>query len=399
MTKKRASKKNRPSEPESTAEVTEYRYRVLGFQPLSVEMEAQTVGPLSIQNTTCTISIRSMAEDLAQKLEVGGSMLAIEFTSTERGMLVAARRGMSLLEDFLSALALVTGSTFRATEPLQVARIDERADECEFLIFKRLPMSHWALPITQKQINDVRHVLAHWEGLEHGNRLRRAALQYREAIGNRDDTAAFQEAYIGLETLEPPLARAAGLTPGTEEVPGKCEACGHEFVKKRTSLVGVKRFVLNSQDASTADAGRKADWKLINSLRNDVMHGLVDPEELGERPLKAMLATMAHLHSAICLLSHVPDLVSDAYKLARDSRTYVICASYKEPLWSSLHQWDMILPTRDFTWVRDRRYGYVPQLKFWNDGLKDLEGAISVLGAPFSSATMASLHVAAFKAY
>jgi hypothetical protein len=60
-------------------------------------------------------------------------------------------------------------------------------------------------------------------GRHHRTNLRRAARLYRDAIGNFDDTSAFQEAYIGLEAMEPPLAKMVGLNPGTEEIQGECE--------------------------------------------------------------------------------------------------------------------------------------------------------------------------------
>jgi len=388
--------KNKPSTKPSEAgslkaQANVYRYRILGIQPLSVEMDAQTLGPMTLQKITCNISIRSATDDPVLQRQLGGSLLAIEFSSSEEDMLVATRRGMSLLEDFLSALALVTGSSFQTTEPLQVARITERADECDFYIFKRLPMSHWGEAITKEKIETVKHILAHWDGLEDGHRLRRAALQYREAIGNLDDTAAFQEAYIGLETMEPPLAKAVGLSPGMEEISGSCEACGHSYVRKKTTLVGVRTFVLGTIDAASADDDRAADWRLINRLRNDLMHGLVDPEKLGDRPAAAMIATMAYLHNAICLQSHAAGRVTDKYHLARGGKIYLICGTYKEPTWPNLHQWGMVLEMKDFTWVPHEQIGFVPQLQFKNNGLKDAEGFVAVLDAPFSTATNESL--------
>lgn len=369
------------------------RYRVLGHQPLSVEMEAQTLDGVSIQNTLCNISIKSVEVESALQLQSGGSILAIEFEGESKQDLIAtARQGLSLLEDFLSAIALVNGSTFQATEAVEVVRLGGTdVGECEFLIFKRLPLRHWFKPITQHTMMKVRHLLAHWDGLESGHRLRRAALRYRQAIGNLDDTAAFQEAYIGLESMEPPLAKAAGLQPGTEEIKGSCEKCGHEFTRKKTSLVGVRTFVLNSLDPESAEKDRKADWKLINKLRNDLMHGLADPENLSDRPHNALLATMHHLHASICLASHAEDLVTEQYLLARGGPVYLLLGRYKATTWPPLHEWQTSLETTDFTWVPHEQYGFVPQMSFKNAGLKDLEMRFTVLGEPFSFATMDSL--------
>lgn len=325
--------------------------------------------------------------------------MAIEFEAESNYDLVAAaRQGLSLLEDFLSAIALVNGSTFQTTEPLQVARLGaERVDECEFLIFKRLPLKHWSKPITQQTVAKAKNLLAHWDGLESGHRLRRAALQYREAIGNLDDTTAFQEAYIGLESMEPPLAKAAGLTPGTEEVKGSCESCGHQFIRKRTSLVGVRAFVLNSIDSELAEEGRKKDWKLINSLRNDLMHGLADPEKLADRPHKALLAAMHYLHASICVASHAADLATGQYLLARGGPVYLVAGTYKTTSWPALHEWGIVIEITDFTWVPHKQYKFVPQINFKNEGLEDLEIGIAVLGEPFSFATMHSIQTTKFE--
>ncbi len=400
MSKKNSQKKlTRKPGKQKTKSTSKCLYRMLGFQPLSVQMVAQTLDGISIQNTSCNISIRSAEAETALQLQSGGSILAVEFEAEAGDDLVAtARRGLSLLEDFLSAIALVNGSTFQTTEPLQVARLGgEKVDECEFLIFKRLPLKHWTKPITPQTVATAKHLLAHWDGLENGHRLRRAALQYREAIGILDDTAAFQEAYIGLESMEPPLAKAAGLQPGTEEVKGSCESCGHQFIRKKTSLVGVRSFVLDSGDPESAEEDRKADWKLINSLRNDLMHGLADTEKLADRPHRALLAAMHYLHAAICVASHAADLVTALYKLARGGQVYLIAGNYKTMSWPALHKWGTAIETTDFTWVPHKEYGFVPQMKFKNEGLKDLQIGVAVLGEPFSFATMHSIQTTKFE--
>lgn len=369
------------------------RCRVLAYQPLSVNMASQVLDGLSIQKTPCSISIRSVHESESTKLLSGGSLLGIEFEAgTDEDLLVMARRGLSLLEDFLSAISLVSGSPFQASEPLQVAQLGKQeADECEFLMFMRLPLKHWQPAITNQTVAQAKHLLAHWDGLESGHRLRRAALQYREAIGNLDDTAAFQEAYIGLESMEPPLAKAAALTPGTEEVRGKCESCGHEFTRKRSALVGLRAFVLADLDPGNAEKERKADWKLIHDLRNDLMHGLVDLDKLGSRSHRALLAAMHHLQSAIFYMSHATELVTAQYKLARGGPMYLAAGAYRVDSWPSLDEWGEILESTEFSWVPHETYGFVPQIAFRNAGLKDLEVGFAVLGEPFSFATMNSI--------
>lgn len=374
-------------------------YRVQGYQPLSVEIVAQTLDEVSIQKTLCKISIRSAQAESALQLQSGGSILAIEFEAESKlDLIEATRLGLSLLEDLLSAIALVNGSTFQTTEPLQVARLGAgKVDECEFLIFKRLSLRHWTEPITQQTVFKAMHLLAHWDGLESGHRLRRAALQYREAIGNLDDTAAFQRAYIGLESMEPLLAKAVDLTPGTEEINGYCKACGHQFTRKRTSLVGVRVFVMNSLNPDSAEENRKADWKMINKLRNDLMHGLSDPEELSDRPHKALIAAMHHLHAAICLASHAEDLVKDTYQLARGSSVYLLHGHYKTTSWPMLNEWEPAIEVTDFTWVPHEQHGFVPQVSLKCERQQDLEIRVAELGEPFSYATMDSIKSTRFE--
>lgn len=368
-------------------------YRVLGHQPLSVKIAPQILEGMSIQKTACRISIRSAQADTTEQLQSGGSILAVEFEAEAKADLIeAAPRGISLLEDFLSAIALVNGSTFQPTELLQVARVGAGvAGECEFVMFRRLPLRHWTKPITADTIGAAKNLLAHWDGLESGHRLRRAALQYREAIGNPDDAAAFQEAYIGLESMEPPLAQAAGLLPGTEEVRGSCESCGHEFVRKKTTLVGVRNFVLGGDAADSAEEGRKADWKLINALRNDLMHGLTDTDELRDRPHRALLAVMHHLHASICLASHADGLVSGKYLLARGGPMYIIAGTYTATSFPPLDQWRSVVETTEFAWVPHEQFGFVPQMVFNNEGLKDLHLGVAALSQPLSFATMDSI--------
>lgn len=374
-------------------------YRVMGHQPLSVEMEAQTLECLSIQKTLCNISIRSAQIESALQLKSGGSILAIEFEADSTlDLVVAARQGLSLLEDFLSAIALVNGSTFQSTEPLQVACLGgANVDRCEFIVFTRLSLKHWSEPITQHTVAKARHLLAHWDGLESGHRLRRAALQYRQAIGNLDDSVAFQEAYIGLESMEPLLARAAGLQPGTEEIKGSCEECGHQFTRKKTSLVGVRAFILNNLDPELAEEGRKDEWKLINTLRNELMHGKVDPEKLSDRPHKALVAAMHHLQTSICLASHAEDIVSDEYLLVRGGQVYLLLGHYEASSWPKLHEWGESIEIADFTWVRHEQYGFVPQISIKSKGLKYLKISVAALGEPFSFATMKSIKPTRFE--
>jgi hypothetical protein len=368
-------------------------YRVLVRQALSLDLGDGGVQSFSIQGTDCRLAVEPLHSDLAKQREFGGSTIALEFRApTSPDFFAAARAGLELIEDFLSAITVVSGTTFGPCEMMQVARRDHgRKGNCEFMQILPLPLNHWYERITETKLNSARKLLAHWDGLEGGRRLRRAARNFRSAAGITDHVSAFQEAYIGLEAMEKPLASMAGLKPGTEVVQGACENCGHQYARNRTALVGVRAFVHGDVDPGKADEGRKMDWKLLNNLRNDLMHGLVDADELGGRPVQALTASMHYLHHAICACSHSPDLASEQYRLARGGAEFVLLGRYSAPEWPSLADWKMIVETKAFAWVPHALHDLVPELNFRNDGVKDLEVGFGRLDEPLSIATMADI--------
>ena len=320
-------------------------------------------------------------------------MIAVEYEAeTTHDLIAAARVGLELIDDFLSAITVVSGTTFGTSEVVQVARRDPgKKLNCEFMQILPLPLRHWHERISEDNLNSARRLLAHWDGLENGHRLRRAARSYRSAAGVADSVSAFLEAHMGLEALEKPLALHAGLTPGSEEVEGSCEHCGHKYTRKRTTLVGVRAYVHGSVDGDTADQDRKSDWKLISKLRTDLTHGLVDEDELGQRPDRALLSSMHYLHSAICTCSHAYDLDAERYVLARGGVVYVLLGRYSAPVWTSLLKWDRVIATRDFTWVSHDVNEFVPELGLLNDGVQDLQVGFGRLNQPMSIATMSDI--------
>lgn len=182
-------------------------FRVLARQPLSIGLEGGTQINLTIQGTPCALSIRPVHDAPSDQQVEGSSLIAIEFARTlgNGDLLIASREGLELIEDFLSAVSVVEGVTFRPVQLLQVGRfVSGTSENCEFVQFLSVPSNHWGKSISGQTIKHVRNLVAHWDGLEKGHRLRRAARQYRDAIGNFDDLAAFQDAYIGLEAMEPP---------------------------------------------------------------------------------------------------------------------------------------------------------------------------------------------------
>ncbi|WP_457102310.1 hypothetical protein [Mesorhizobium sp. USDA 4775] len=379
------SKKNKT--PKRRKAAKKAAYRVLARQPLSIDVAVKQVA-LSIQGVSCSIAIRPAHSEPARQKEVGGSILAIEFEGEEdTDLIAAARDGFELIEDFLSAVALVSGSTFGPSTLDQVARLGTaKKENCEFLQFLELPNRHWHEAISEPMIKTVRGLLAHWDGLESGNRLRRAARRYREAAGRLDDIAAFQGAYVGLEAMEPPLAKMVGLAPGTELVKGSCEHCGKDYTRKKSTLVGVRAFVMESLDPANADPQRKGDWKLINTLRNDLMHGLADEGDLKSRPFDALVASMHYLHDAILVCSHATDQYSEKYRLVR-AFPWVLAGSYTARSWKELSEWDQIIGTSEFKWVSHAGHGLVPEIHIVNHE-KDLGAGFARLTKPISFATM-----------
>jgi hypothetical protein len=388
------SKKSKTTKPFKREDVS--TYRILAKQALSLEVGDGGVESFSIQGMECRIAVKPSNDDPAKQRELGGSTIAVEFRAPTTGdLLLSGRAGMELIEDFLSAITVVSNTTFAPCELMQVARLDAgRRHNCEFMQMLPLPLNHWHERISGAKLRSARILLAHWDGLEGGKRLRRAARNYRSAAGTVDDVTAFQEAYIGLEIMEKPLAANAGFEKhGTEQVKGSCEKCGHEYVRNRTALVGVRAFVAGGVDLDKADESRVSDWKRINKLRNDLMHGLVDEGDLGDRPSRSLLASMHYLHHAICTCSHAPDLTSQEYRLPRGGAQFVMLGRYSTRTWPPLTNWQPIVETKSpmFEWVPHDRYELVPELSFRNDGVKDLRVGVGRLSQPLSNAAMTDI--------
>ncbi|MHC2277261.1 hypothetical protein ACVME8_003872 [Bradyrhizobium diazoefficiens] len=141
-------------------------FRVLTRQPLSLDV-GDGVHELNIQNVPCRIAVKPAHSDIAKRKEHGGTTIAIEFQSVpDLDLMEAARVGYELVEDFLSAITVVSGATFGPSEMMQVARLDEaEGQNCEFVIFMPLPLKHWHETISGDKLKSVRGLLAHWDGL------------------------------------------------------------------------------------------------------------------------------------------------------------------------------------------------------------------------------------------
>lgn len=66
---------------------------------------------------------------------------------------------------------------------------------------------------------------------------------------------------------------------------------------------------------------------------------------------------------------------------------------YSAQTWPPLTDWRQIFETKSpmIEWVPHDNHGLVPELSFWNDGVKDLRVGIGRLGQPLSTATMTDI--------
>jgi len=364
------------------------QFRLLAFQPLAISMEELKPISLIIQGISCILMLRPVHEAVSEQRSTGGTYVVLDFIlNQETDFIVAANIGLNLIEDFLSAVAIVDGATFQAAIPMQIARFDDKTRMCKFIYFKTLFISNWSSSISQASISEVKRLLAHWDGLDSGKRLRRAARQYRKAIGNDSDLLAFQEAYVGLEALEKPLAVAAEITPGCEEIQGECETCGAKYTRRRTVLAGVRAYVSGEFHSETATELRRKEWSKINKLRHKLVHSLDDTYKLEGKAGELLPVIMHYLHDAICCLSHSHDLESDKFKISRFTYQPLFVGRYKAENLGSLEQWGPLLDISAVSWVKHRQYGLVPEYTVQNKGLKELELGVYWLRKRFKTAT------------
>jgi hypothetical protein len=139
----------------------------------------------------------------------------------------------------------------------------------------------------------------------------------------------------------------------------------------------------------TAEAGRKADWKLINSLRNELVHGLSDIDQIGGKPRQGLLAATHYLRSAIGKCSHDDSLTTETHSIARGGPLYVIHGLVSgADLPNDLSMAPMEATT--FRWVPHPSHGFVPEIKLRNT-MGPTRVRVGHLDVPFATATMKSL--------
>jgi hypothetical protein len=368
-------------------------FRLLAFQPLSLTLEISKPFDLTIQNINCRFALRPMHSNECSQLTHGGTFIIVEFSlGREIDLLAATQNGLDLIEDFIAAISLIEGAPFRDVKPVQVMCIDQTIPQkYTFLHFLDLSMHHWHSPVSQKTIQDVRGLLSHWDGLESGKRLRRAARQFQKAIGTEDNLVAFQYAYMGLEAIEKPLADVMNIQPGAEEVEGTCEKCGAKYVRRRTVLAGVRAYVSGAFHSDTVMPENKREWKEINDLRHELFHSLQDNQKSEQKVSNVLPAAMHHLHDAICCLSHSHNLESPTFKLVRGMNSLVSIGRFNAVEIEPLEEWSSLLDAEHGYWVPHPQFGFVPRFKMHNHGLENLEVIFYWLNASPRRATIDNL--------
>ncbi len=341
------------------------RLRFLAWQPVAITFSDPAPVRLIIRQSGCLVAVRQVIEDDTVFGRIGGSFIALEFhLEASADLLQAAHHGLELVDDFLSAISLIEGATLRPAEPVLVARLEDDGGRWLFVQFLRLQTNHWDTPIPLAAMKHARNLLAHWDGLDSGARLRRAARSYRSALGTGDEIAAFQHAYMALEALEKPLAEAAGIPPGVEEVTGSCANCGATYTRNRTTLAGVRAYVHGALHGVTDSAERQKEWKDMNKLRQELFHSLADVNAVRRRAEEILPATLHYVHDAVCCLTPLDES--------------------RAPL-----------EVTKETWVSDERFRMrVPDVKFRNPGVPNLRFNFFWVSGPLSSATERDLEEA-----
>jgi hypothetical protein len=242
-------------------------------------------------------------------------------------------------------------------------------------------------------------MLKHWDHLLKGGRLRRAAALYRRSLQEDDDVFAFQEAYMGLEALEPPLAEQIGVSAGAEETRGKCESCGAEFVRRRTVLNGVRAYIRGAKHPETAaSTQREKEWKKINALRQGLFHSLEDFDKLRSEARVVVAAAAHYLHDATCCLSHAHSLETPTFKLLKGAKQLVLKGAVVPGICDAFEECRSILTLKEFGWDPHPKHGFVPRVNLVNNrGTADVGGNFFWVLSPLDAATESDLKPADFE--
>ena len=297
-------------------------------------------------------------------------------------------------------MSLVEGATFREVEPIQIINIDQttvKAQGYTFVHFLNLAMNHWHKPISKEMFLAAQGILAHWDGLESGKRLRRAARLFQKAMGTDDALTAFQHAYMGLEAIEKPLADTMGIPAGVEEVEGHCDKCGEKYVRKRTTLAAVRAYVTGAIHPTGSIPEKKEEWKEINDFRHGIFHSLQDSEKLEPKAPYVLPAVMHHLHDAVCCLSHSHDLESNTFELVRGMARLVFIGAFRAAKLEPIVDCKPLLKVEPGYWVPHPQYHFVPRFKIESPALDDFGGVFCWLKGSLRNVTSDNLVLTNFE--
>ncbi len=363
-------------------------FRFVAYQPISLTLDTHEPFKLLIQNIHCRFFLWPIHADESMQRTHGGTFVAVDFSLTnEIDLLIAAKKGLDIIDDLFSAISLIEGTALHEAKPVEIVLHKPDSQNYRILHFLKLPTYQWKKPISQKTLDDVQGFLAHWDMLDSGKRLRRAAHLYFKATGIDDIFAAFQYTYMGMESIEKPLADVMNIPSGVEEIKGNCAKCGEEYTKYRSVLAGVRAYICGDIHHEMATPERKEEWKNINEIRHKMFHSIEDSNELEEEVHRFLPAAMHHLHDAICCLSHAHNLESSLFKLIGGARQIVLVGQFCSDGIGSLEQWRPFIEDKGCYWIEHPKHGLIPEFNIKNSGLKDLEAAIFWLNIPFGTAS------------
>ena len=367
------------------------RYRVLAEQAYSVSMERSTTFQVTIAGYPCTAFLRPTHSDPSDQRTRGGGLVHLEFTCDEKDLLRAASLGMHLIENVLAGLGVVGGVPFGIAKFIQVLDLTNK-NTTRFLFAVIPEYRHWDQPVTEDQLLSLQGMLAHWDSLKRGDRIRRAATLYGRVLQElEDDLAAFQYGYMGLEALEPALAERQAVEPGAETSTGRCKQCGSEYEKRRTALNGVRAYITGPDHSEWKEA-REHEWKTVNDLRHKLFHSLQDLHVLSSKARDALPAVAHFLHDAICCLSHAHVLETPTFKLRRGGGRAVFVGSSKPGIDDSIEECRLLVDSPEVLWRCHAEHQWVPEVSFVNSrSALDIRGSVSWLPVPLSSGSETDL--------
>ena len=339
------------------------RYRVLAEQTHSVSLEPSASFRVTVAGYDCAVFLKPARSDPSEQRTHGVGFVHLEFTSATKDLVRAASLGKSLIETVLAGLGVITDVPFGLANLVQVLDVTT-TKKTRFLFAITPEYRHCDEPITENQLRSLQRMLAHWDGLEKGARIRRAASLYRRALQEtQDDLAAFQYGYMGLEALEPVLAEQQGVSSGFEISKGECEHCGVEYEKRRTVLNGVRAYITRPEHHNGKEA-RDREWKVVNELRHDLFHSRRDLQALSSKALDALPAVLHFLHDAICCVSHAHDLEVPSYQVPRNRSRLVFVGNSEPGIDDLIEECQPVVDSPKVVWIRHPEHQWLPEVHF-----------------------------------